>query len=232
MTLKLERFNRRLTGRVPGSSPPSPCPCSRRTPRRRPPAPAPAVYSGVPHAQSNRGDAPTHLLMTVSPGDFIGFFRAREVIIQRPVRPPRLRTPHTVAGRRLRHREPGRSAVPTGSPPPFVILRQAAQPRRSEASKRSLPPLTSNGMRRGHGLPRRIEAVTGLVRTAQNPATSLSTATRRRHGSEADRRRSRGLPPSTPASSSHCPCPGRFGRGNRSPPARAGPADRRRGTCR
>ena len=40
------------------------------------------IPRGVPHAQGNRGEASTHLLMTVSPGDFIGFFRAREVIIQ------------------------------------------------------------------------------------------------------------------------------------------------------
>lgn len=40
------------------------------------------IPRGVPHAQGNRGDEATHLLMTVSPGDFVDFFRAREVIIQ------------------------------------------------------------------------------------------------------------------------------------------------------
>jgi quercetin dioxygenase-like cupin family protein len=40
------------------------------------------IPRGVPHAQGNRGEAPAHLLMTVSPGDFIGFFRAREVIVR------------------------------------------------------------------------------------------------------------------------------------------------------
>lgn len=40
------------------------------------------IPRGVPHAQGNRGDAPTHLLLTVSPGDFVDFFRAREVIVE------------------------------------------------------------------------------------------------------------------------------------------------------
>lgn len=40
------------------------------------------IPRGVPHAQGNRGDEPTHLLLTVSPGDFVDFFRAREVIVE------------------------------------------------------------------------------------------------------------------------------------------------------
>lgn len=40
------------------------------------------IPRGVPHAQGNRGDAPTRLLMTVVPGDFVDFFRAREAIVQ------------------------------------------------------------------------------------------------------------------------------------------------------
>lgn len=40
------------------------------------------IPRGVPHAQGNRGAAPTRLLLTVSPGDFVDFFRAREVIVE------------------------------------------------------------------------------------------------------------------------------------------------------
>lgn len=40
------------------------------------------IPRGVPHAQGNRGEEPTRLLLTVSPGDFVDFFRAREVIVE------------------------------------------------------------------------------------------------------------------------------------------------------
>lgn len=40
------------------------------------------IPRGVPHAQGNRGEEPAHLLLTVAPGDFVDFFRAREVIVQ------------------------------------------------------------------------------------------------------------------------------------------------------
>ncbi len=40
------------------------------------------IPRGVPHAQGNRGTEPARLLMSVSPGDFVDFFRAREEIIQ------------------------------------------------------------------------------------------------------------------------------------------------------
>lgn len=40
------------------------------------------IPRGTPHAQGNRGTEPARLLLSVAPGDFIGFFRAREVIVQ------------------------------------------------------------------------------------------------------------------------------------------------------
>lgn len=40
------------------------------------------IPRGTPHAQGNRGDQPTRLLLTVAPGDFVGFFRAREEIVK------------------------------------------------------------------------------------------------------------------------------------------------------
>ncbi len=39
------------------------------------------IPRGTPHAQGNRGAEPTRLLLTVSPGAFVEFFRARESII-------------------------------------------------------------------------------------------------------------------------------------------------------
>jgi len=39
------------------------------------------IPRGVAHAQGNRGTEPARLLLTVSPGDFVDFFRAREVIV-------------------------------------------------------------------------------------------------------------------------------------------------------
>ena len=40
------------------------------------------IPPGVPHAQGNRGDEAAHLLLSVAPGHFADFFRAREVIVQ------------------------------------------------------------------------------------------------------------------------------------------------------
>lgn len=40
------------------------------------------IPRGTPHAQGNRGDEPARLLLTVSSGHFIGFFRAREELVK------------------------------------------------------------------------------------------------------------------------------------------------------
>ncbi|MBD7941258.1 cupin domain-containing protein [Brevundimonas guildfordensis] len=40
------------------------------------------IPRGVPHAQGNQGSEATHLLMSVSSGDFLGFFRAREDLVK------------------------------------------------------------------------------------------------------------------------------------------------------
>lgn len=40
------------------------------------------IPRAVPHAQGNTGEAPTRVLLTVAPGAFTGFFRAREAIVK------------------------------------------------------------------------------------------------------------------------------------------------------
>ncbi len=40
------------------------------------------IPAGTPHAQGNRTDEPARLLLTVAPGHFADFFRARERIIE------------------------------------------------------------------------------------------------------------------------------------------------------
>lgn len=40
------------------------------------------IPRGTPHAQGNTGAEPARLLLTVSSGDFIGFFRAREELVK------------------------------------------------------------------------------------------------------------------------------------------------------
>jgi len=40
------------------------------------------IPRGTPHAQGNQGEASSRLLLTVSSGDFIGFFRAREELVK------------------------------------------------------------------------------------------------------------------------------------------------------
>lgn len=40
------------------------------------------IPRGTPHAQGNQGEEPSRLLLTVSSGDFIGFFRAREELVK------------------------------------------------------------------------------------------------------------------------------------------------------
>ncbi|GAA0645985.1 cupin domain-containing protein [Brevundimonas lenta] len=40
------------------------------------------IPRGTPHAQGNTGEEPTRLLLSVSSGDFIGFFHAREELVK------------------------------------------------------------------------------------------------------------------------------------------------------
>lgn len=40
------------------------------------------IPRGTPHAQGNTGEAPSRLLVTLAPGDFTGFFHAREELVK------------------------------------------------------------------------------------------------------------------------------------------------------
>jgi quercetin dioxygenase-like cupin family protein len=40
------------------------------------------IPRGTPHAQGNTGTEPTRVLLIVSPGHFVGFFRAREELVK------------------------------------------------------------------------------------------------------------------------------------------------------
>ena len=40
------------------------------------------IPKGTPHAQGNRGQEPVHLLLSVAPAVFVGFFRAREELVK------------------------------------------------------------------------------------------------------------------------------------------------------
>ncbi len=73
------------------------------------------IPRGTPHAQGNTGEAPTRVLLTVAPGAFTGFFRAREAIVKT--------TPPDHPDHGARTRAPGQTwDIETVGPPPFQIF--------------------------------------------------------------------------------------------------------------